>query len=277
MSILDALILGIVEGITEFLPVSSTGHLIVAQRMLGVGASEAANAFAIVIQLGAILAVLRLYGDKVAKVFDGLTKADAEGRRLLQCLIVAFIPAAVAGLALDDMIDAHLFKPGPVVFAWLLGGFILLWWDKTHGRKGGGQPLEALHWRAALGIGLFQCLALWPGTSRSFVTIMGGVAVGLSLQAAVDFSFLLGVLTLGAASAYSGHKHFSSLGSLGGGLLLIGMLASAVSAYLAVRWMVDWIKGHGLAIFGYWRILAGLLVGYLVATGWLTIAPPPAH
>lgn len=275
MDILDAAILGIVEGITEFLPVSSTGHLIVAQRMLGIPASAAANSFDIVIQLGAILAVLRLSSARFASVIAGLTRGDEQGRRLLQCMIVGFVPAAIAGLALNDVIDEHLFKPGPVVLAWIIGGFVILWWDKTYGRKGGGHPLESLHWRAALGIGLFQCVALWPGTSRSLMTIMGGVAVGLSLSAAVEFSFLLGFLTLGAASVYSGMKHFSSLKELGLDVLFVGTLASAISAYLAVRWMVSWIQSKGMAVFGYWRIIAGLLVGYLAATGWLTIAPGP--
>ncbi len=269
MTIFDAVVLGIVEGITEFLPVSSTGHLIVAQRMLGIPASEAANSYSIVIQIGAILAVMRLYGSRMAQLIEGVKGSSEEGRRLLQCLLVAFLPAAVVGLTIDDIIEQYLFGPKPVVVAWIVGGFVILWWSKTHGRKPGGRTLDALHWRAALGIGLIQCLAMWPGTSRSFMTIMGGVAVGLSLPAAVEFSFLLGVITLSAASGYSLLKHFSSLDDLGFGVLIVGVLASFASAYVAVRWMVDWINRKGLAVFGYWRILAGLLVGYLVAVGYL--------
>ena len=269
MSIFDAIVLGIVEGITEFLPVSSTGHLVVAQRMLGIPGTEATNAFNIVIQVGAILAVLRLYSSRVAEVLEGLAGRNETGKNLLACLLVAFFPAAVAGLTLDDYIESKLMGSLPVVGAWIVGGFIILWWSRTHGQKQGGRGVEALHWRAALGIGLFQCLALWPGTSRSFVTILGGVAVGLSLSAAVEFSFLLGVVTLTAAAGYSGLKHIHSLSQLGFGLVVVGTLASALSAYLAVRWMVDWIKSKGLAIFGYWRIAAGLLVGYLVAIGWM--------
>ena len=269
MSIFDAIILGIVEGITEFLPVSSTGHLVVAQRMLGIPGTEATNAFNIVIQVGAILAVLRLYSGRVAEVLEGLRGRNDTGKNLLACMLVAFFPAAVAGLALNDYIDSKLMGSLPVVAAWIIGGFVILWWSRSHGQKQGGRPVEALHWRAALGIGLFQCLALWPGTSRSFVTIMGGVAVGLSLAAAVEFSFLLGVITLCAAAGYSGLKHIHSLSQLGFGLVVVGTLASAVSAYVAVKWMVDWIKSRGLSIFGYWRIAAGLLVGYLVAIGWM--------
>lgn len=269
MTTLDAIVLGIVEGITEFLPVSSTGHLLVTQRLLGIPESEAANSFAIVIQIGAILAVLRLYGNRLSQVVAGLRGENPEGRRLLECLIVAFVPAAVVGLLFDDMIEAYLFGPLPIVAAWIVGGFVILWWSKTHGKREGGQDLAALHWRAALGIGLIQCVAMWPGTSRSFMTILGGVAVGLSLPAAVEFSFLLGVVTLGAASCYSGLKHWSSLGELGAVPLLVGIVASFVSAYVAVRWMVDWISRRGMSVFGYWRIAAGLLVGYLVAIGWM--------
>lgn len=270
MNYLDAVILGIVEGITEFLPVSSTGHLLVAQRMLGVGGTKAANAYAIVIQIGAILAVLRIYGDRLSQVIAGLQGKSAEGKNLLICLIAAFVPAALAGLTLDDWIEEILFGPYPIVAAWIVGGIFILWWSRKDRTKQKGQPLTALHWRAALGIGLFQCLALWPGTSRSLVTILGGVAVGLCLKAAVEFSFLLGVVTLSAASIYSGLKNFDSISQdVGAGLLFVGTAASFVSAYIAVKWMVDWINKHGMAIFGYWRILAGVVVAYLAWTNWL--------
>lgn len=269
MDILDAVILGVVEGITEFLPVSSTGHLLVAQRMLGIPSSEAANSYVIVIQLGAILAVLRLYGSRMSQAIEGLRGRSEAGRRLLQCLVVAFVPAAIAGVTLDDKIEEYLFGPKPVVIAWILGGFLILWWAKTYGKREGGRPLEDLHWRAALGIGLIQCIAMWPGTSRSLMTIMGGVLVGLSLAAAVEFSFLLGVLTLGAAACYSGIRHSSSLQELGPGVLIVGTIASFISAYVAVKWMVDWINRRGMAVFGYWRIAAGLLVAYLIASKWL--------
>lgn len=270
MTTWDAIILGIVEGITEFLPVSSTGHLLVTQRLLGIPESAAANSFAIVIQIGAILAVLRIYGDRLSQVWAGLRGENPSGKRLLVALLVAFLPAAVVGLLLDDHIERYLFGPKPIVVAWIVGGFVILWWSKTHGIKGGGVELSALHWRAALAIGLIQCIAMWPGTSRSFMTILGGVAVGLSLSAAVEFSFLLGVVTLGAASCYSGVKHWSSLGELGFSPLIVGIVASFISAYVAVRWMVDWIKRRGMAVFGYWRIAAGMTVGYLVAIGWMS-------
>ena len=269
MTFLDAVILGIVEGITEFLPVSSTGHLLVTQRLLGIPESEAANSFAIVIQLGAILAVMRLSGARISKIVEGLRGRSEEGLRLLQCMIVAFMPAAVIGLLFDDVIESYLFGPKPIVAAWIVGGVVILWWSKTYGKREGGRELEALHWRAALAIGILQCIAMWPGTSRSFITILAGVGVGLSLSAAVEFSFLLGVITLGAASCYSGLKHWSSLDDLGFGLLAVGTIASFISAYFAVLWMVEWIKRRGMAVFGYWRIAAGLSVGYLISVGWM--------
>jgi undecaprenyl-diphosphatase len=269
MHTLDAVILGIVEGITEFLPVSSTGHLLVAERMLGIPQSEAADAYAIVIQLGAILAVLRIYGKRLSQLLAGLVGSSVEGRKLLICVIVAFLPAAVIGKLFDDTIESYLFGPIPIVIAWMVGGFVILWWSRRYGTRQQGHAVEALHWRAALAIGLFQCLALWPGTSRSLVTILGGVAVGLSLPASVEFSFMLGVLTLSAASVYSGLKHFHSLAHLGAMPLVVGMVASFASAYFAVKWMIDWINSQGLALFGYWRIAAAMLVGYLVVIDWM--------
>lgn len=270
MDILDAVILGIVEGITEFLPVSSTGHLLVTERALGIGATPAANAYAIVIQIGAILAVLRLYGSRMTQVIEGLKGRDPAGKNLLKNLIVAFIPAAIAGLTLDDKIEELLFGPMPIVFAWIVGGVYIIWWSRRPRQEEAGKPMESLHWRAALGIGLCQCLALWPGTSRSLVTILGGVAVGLTLAAAVEFSFLLGVVTLGAATCYSGLKNWSVIMSeFGPILLLVGIAVSFVSAYVAVKWMVDWINKRGLMVFGFWRIFAGLLVWYLVHTKWM--------
>lgn len=269
MTITDAIIIGIVEGITEFLPVSSTGHILVLQAMLGVGGTKASNSYAIVIQIGAILAVLRLYGSRVTQVLSALKDKNPVGINLLKCLIMGFLPAAIAGLTLDDKIEEYLFGPIPVIIAWIVGGVGILWWSKTYGKREGGRPLEALHWRAALGIGIIQCVAMWPGTSRSLMTIVGGVAVGLTLAAAVEFSFLLGVITLSAAAGYSGLKNFSSLTEIGPLLIIVGIFVSFVAAYIAVRWMVDWINSNGLAIFGYWRIAIGIFVSYLVYIGWM--------
>ncbi|MGE3274387.1 MAG: undecaprenyl-diphosphate phosphatase [Vicinamibacterales bacterium] len=269
MDLWQALILGVVEGLTEYLPVSSTGHLLVAQRLMGIPAGEAASAYAIVIQAGAILAVLLLYRARVGQMIRGLTGGDAAGGRLVIALIVAFLPAAVLGLATDDWIEQRLFGPWPVVGAWFVGGLVLLAY-RGPSRPDEGRGVEAITWRTALVIGLAQALALWPGVSRSLATILGGLGAGLSMAASVEFSFLLGLLTLSAATAYKALGSGSAiLGAYGVMAPVVGFVVAALSAAMAVRWMVAWLSGHSLAIFGWWRVgiacaVAGmLLAGYL--------------
>ena len=203
MSTGQAVILGVVEGLTEFLPVSSTGHLLLAQRALGLGQAaqdkEAADAYAVCIQLGAILAVAGLYFRRVREMLLGLMGRCPAGWRLSHNLAVAFVPAAIAGLALEKRIKLYLFGGDrwglwPVVAAWLAGGLVILWLDRwlvARGRRPAAEGLDSLTWRMALGIGLAQCLAMWPGVSRSLATIVGGLLVGLPLASAVEFSFLL--------------------------------------------------------------------------------------
>ncbi len=269
MGILEAIVLGVVEGITEYLPVSSTGHLILTQRLLGIPEDEAANAYAITIQAGAILAVLKIYWPRVRKMIEGLLGSDESGRRLAQCVMVAFLPAAVVGLAFDDMVEQFLFGLWPIAVAWLIGGLVILGMRLYPERP--GQALEEITPKAAFLIGLFQCLALWPGTSRSLVTILGGVVVGLTLAAAVEFSFLLGLITLGAATAYMALKSGSVMvASYGVSTLVVGFLASGISAFVAVKWMVDWINRKGMAVFGYWRVGLGLTIIALLLLGHLS-------
>jgi len=281
MSWWEALILGLVQGITEYLPVSSTGHLLVVQAMLGIGqssaqAKEAADAYAICIQAGAIVAVLGLYYRRVIQMARGLLGHDPDGRRLAINILVAFTPAVVLGLAFNEPIERYLFHPWPVVGAWFVGGVAILavaWYRKARGEgpKYGGE-IMSLTWKLALVIGLAQCLAMWPGTSRSLVTIVGGVLVGLSLPAAVEFSFLLGVLTLGGATCKkaleNGPEMINQYPPLA---IIIGFLAAWVSAVLAVKWMVAYLNKHGMQIFGYYRIAIAILVGAMLLTGSLTI------
>jgi len=268
MDFWQALILGLVEGLTEYLPVSSTGHLLIAQRLLGIAPGEAANAYAIAIQAGAIVAVLGLYRKRVQQMGSGVLGNDPTGLRLAGCVAVAFVPAAVLGLAFDEAIEEYLFGPWPIVSAWIVGGVIILLVSGYLKRGGARRDLEQLGYRTALLIGLAQCAALWPGTSRSFATIVGGVLAGLSLPAAVEFSFLLGLLTLGAATAYKALQHGSlMLEAYGIGPVVAGFFAAWLSAVLAVRWMVGWLGKHGMGLFGYWRIAAGLIVGYLAFSG----------
>lgn len=290
MEIWQSLVLGVIEGVTEFLPVSSTGHLIVAERIMGIGTlsptdKEAADAFAVCIQGGAILAVLGLYWKHVAQMIRGLLGKDPEGLRLVINIVAGFLPALVLGVLLNKWIKAHLFGMWPVIAAWILGGIGILAvtaWRKRNPARGGGKELGELTLRMAVIIGLLQCVAMCPGTSRSLMTICGGLLVGLSVRAAVEYSFLLGVLTLTAAAAkdavgkvkdldpaydvmFGGMKLM--LHEFGAVNLIVGSLAATVSAFLAVRWLVTYLQRHSLAIFGYYRILAGALVAFLILIG----------
>jgi undecaprenyl-diphosphatase len=270
----QALILGLVEGITEYLPVSSTGHLLLAQRLLEIPSSTASDAFAISIQGGAILAVLGLYRSRVISMVRGLLGQDESGKRLALNLIAAFIPAAVLGLLLEKIIKKYLFAGEawglwPVVAAWFVGGIAILavsWWRKRKGDSPRtGLSLEQLTLRMAVIVGVAQCLAMWPGVSRSLITIVGGVLVGLSLPAAVELSFLLGVVTLSAATAKDAWDNGAEmLAAYGPVPLAIGFFAAWVSAVLAVRWMVGYLNRHGMEIFGWYRVLLAIAV-----TAWL--------
>jgi undecaprenyl-diphosphatase len=286
----QAFILGLIEGVTEYLPISSTGHLLVAQHLMGIGtqtleAKAAADTFAICIQGGAILAVLGLYYKRVIQMIRGILGQHPEGLKLAISIVVGFLPAAVIGLLLNDWIEEKLFGMWPVIAAWVIGGFMILataWWGRRSPAKGGGRELLELSWKMALLIGLLQCVAMWPGTSRSLMTIVGGLLVGLSVRAAVEYSFLLGVLTLTAATAkkavWKVHGLDASYDVWFGGTklmwetygalpLIVGVVAAAVSAALAVKWLVSYLQSHGLSLFGWYRIVVGVAIGGLVAAG----------
>lgn len=286
----QAFILGVIEGITEYLPISSTGHLLVAQHLMGIGTNSptekvAADTFAICIQGGAILAVLGLYFKRVKQMIQGLFGRDDEGLRLVIAIIAGFLPAAVLGVLFDDWIESKLFKPWPITAALFVGGAAILgvtWWNRKYGVERTGKELVELTWKMALIVGFLQCVAMWPGTSRSLMTIFGGLLVGLSVRAAVEYSFLLGVLTLTAATAkkalwkvegldpaydvwFGGTKlMWETYGALP---LVVGIVAAAISAALAVKWLVSYLQSHGLSIFGWYRIILALVVGCLFATG----------
>lgn len=281
----QAIILGIVEGLTEYLPVSSTGHLLVAQKMLGVGlesehAKQAADAYAIAIQAGAIVAVLGLYFGRVRQMTLGVLGAvrlgagDDAGLALATRLMIAFAPAAVIGLLLGDWVEANLFGEWPVVIAWFVGGAAILAvaWSRRPRDYGApsGFAITELGMRGAVIIGLVQCIAMWPGVSRSLVTIVAGVLMGLSLTAAVEFAFLLGLLTLGAATAYASVKHgHVMIEQYSLAAIALGFFFAWLSAVLAVKWMVAYLKKHGLALFGWYRIAIAVIVAAMLLAGWL--------
>ena len=282
MTIGQAIILGVVEGLTEYLPVSSTGHLLLTERLMGIGNSrsgsaeenqrhkEAADAYAICIQAGAIIAVLGLYFRRVKQMLLGLVGKDPGGSRLLANVLAGFMPAAVIGLLLNKTIKAYLFGIWPVVMAWFVGGVFILavsWWRRKYSRTvHGGQLLDNMTLRMALLIGFAQCIAMWPGVSRSLVTIVGGVMVGLSLPAAVEYSFLLGVLTLGAATAYDALKHGQLMLQTFDTLpMVIGLLFAFISAIVSVKWMVAYLNRHGLTLFGYYRVAIALVTAVWLA------------
>ncbi|MEW6428077.1 MAG: undecaprenyl-diphosphate phosphatase [Thermodesulfobacteriota bacterium] len=268
----QATVLGIVEGVTEYLPVSSTGHLILSQRLLRIPASEAADAYAICIQAGAILAVLGLYWPQVRKMLLGLLGRDAEGLALAGNIVIAFLPAAVFGVLFDDRIETYLFGLWPITAAWFAGGLAILAVARRprlqRTRAGEGGNLATLSRRMALLIGLAQCLAMWPGTSRSLVTILAGILTGLSLASAVEFSFLLGVVTLTAATGFKAlHGGAAMVQAYGWTTMFIGFAAATVSAAVAVQWMVSYLNRHSLAIFGYYRLVLAVVVAGLLAGG----------
>ncbi len=285
MTPLQAIILGLVEGVTEFLPVSSTGHLILASSLLGLYDNEesrrAVDAFNIVIQGGAILAVAGLYFPRILQMLRGLIGRDAIGLRLFINLVVAFIPAAVLGLLLDDPIESYLFRPIPVLAALFLGGVWMIWLHKRSRRLAeGDQPpaltIDTMRPKQALLIGLFQCVAMWPGTSRSMMTIAGGTMLGLRPKDAAEFSFLLGLPTLGAACLYKLAKNLyeshetgapNLFDALGGAEVAIGLVVAMISAALAIRWLVAFLSRHGLGAFGWYRVALALVMGALLFSG----------
>lgn len=285
MTIIDSIILGIVEGLTEYLPVSSTGHLIIAQYLLGLPDSEAMKAFHICIQSGAIIAVLGLYYNRVKQMTLGtlqaarnMFRADATpeerypvGARILVNIIVAFMPALVLGLLFNDFIKSMLFNAPTVTTTWALGGIVILLFVRARSKSGkqfAGQSLEELTWRGALKVGFMQSIAMCPGVSRSLMTMLGGLFAGLSVAAAVEFSFLLGLLTLGAATVHDAWKHGGEMLSTIGWLpLVVGTATAWLSAVIAVKWMVGYLNRHSLSIFGWYRIGAAIVMLALIFTG----------
>ncbi len=290
MEIWQAVVLGLVEGITEYLPVSSTGHLILASSLMhldSADAKESIDSFNIVVQGGAILAVLGLYRARVLQMLQGMLGRNPAGFRLVVNLIAAFLPAAVLGFLLHDWIEKRLFHAGPVLAAVLVGGLYMLVIDAW--RSGRFSPpktaaqyreIDDIRPQHAFMIGLMQCIAMWPGTSRSMMTITGGMIFGLRPKAAAEFSFLLGLPTLGAACVYSlfknlKHSHDTGLPNLfqklGTTPVVVGLVVAAISAALAVTWLVGFLNRRGLTPFGVYRIVLFIVLATAIAQGWIHV------
>lgn len=266
LTLLQAIILGFVEGATEYLPVSSTGHLLIVQHLLGMDRTErqldAAHSLAICIQSGAILAVVILYFGRIRQMVSGAIGRDNDGLRILINLIIAFLPAAVTGLIFNNWLKQQLFGPLPVAVALFVGGVIILVQTRSREKadNDSGKEMAQMSWQDALFVGVVQCLAFWPGFSRSLATILGCRFAGVRMIAAVEFSFLLGLITLTAATAYEGLKNGAGMISVyGAAMPLVALITAFFAAVVSVRFMVNALGKYGLAPFGYYRIILAVV------------------
>ena len=264
--LIKAAIMGVVEGLTEFLPISSTGHLILAGALLGFD-DDKAKVFDIAIQTGAILAVILVYWQKIRETVLRLP-TERQAQQFALNVLIAFIPAVLLGLLFGKAIKAHLFTPEAVASTFILGGFIILWAEKRQASAATAPRIldvDAMSTRDALKVGLVQCLAMIPGTSRSGATIIGGMLLGLSRKAAIDFSFYLAIPTLIGAGAYSLYKDRALLSVADLPMFGVGLVFAFVSAWICIRWLLRFIATHSFVGFAWYRIVFGILV---LATSW---------
>ena len=265
--LVKAAIMGVVEGLTEFLPISSTGHLILAGALLGMDDAKA-KVFDIAIQTGAIFAVILVYWQKIYATVVALP-TQAQARRFALNVLIGFLPAVVMGLLLGKAIKAHLFTPVVVASAFIVGGFIILWVERRPASDIHVQSVDDMSPLDALKVGLVQCLAMIPGTSRSGATIIGGMLLGLSRKAATDFSFFLAIPTLIGAGVYSLYKERALLAWADAPMFAVGLVFSFFSAWLCVRWLLRYISTHSFVVFAYYRIAFGAIVLLTAWTGWV--------
>ena len=274
----QAAVMGIVEGLTEFLPISSTGHLILAASLLNFS-GETVKVFEIAIQTGAMFAVVWQYRARLGRTVAGIGH-DPQAQRFALNVLVAFIPAVVLGLAFGKIVKAHLFHPVPVATAFIVGGLIILWVERRHRRQFGERDLEGsrrarvenvddMNMLDALKVGLVQCLALVPGTSRSGATIIGGMVFGFSRRCATEFSFYLGIPTLMGAGAYSVWKERALLSMSDVPMFAVGLVFAFFSALLCIRWLIRFVSTHDFTWFAWYRIVFGGVVLLTASTGWV--------
>ena len=268
--LMKAAVMGVVEGLTEFLPISSTGHLILAGALLGFD-DDKAKVFDIAIQTGAILAVILVYWAKIRDTLVALP-SQKQAQQFALNVLIAFVPAVLLGLLFGKSIKAHLFNPTVVASTFILGGLVILWAERRQ-RQAATAPrildVDAMGWRDALKVGLVQCLAMVPGTSRSGATIIGGMLLGLSRKAATDFSFYLAIPTLIGAGAYSLYKERAVLSLADAPMFAVGLVFSFASAWLCVRWLLRFIASHSFTGFAWYRIVFGGVVLATAWTGWV--------
>jgi len=278
MVLAQAALMGVVEGLTEFLPISSTGHLILTASLLDFRGAGV-KVFEVAIQTGAMLAVIWEYRARLLRTVAGLVR-DAQAQRFARNVLIAFMPAVVFGLALGSAIKAHLFHPVPVALAFVVGGVIILWVEKRHRDAYGALDLQGTrHARVegvddmtaldALKVGLVQCLALIPGTSRSGATIIGAMVFGFSRKAATEFSFYLAIPTLIGAGAYSVWKERDVLSAADLPMFAVGTVFAFFSAWLCIRWLIRYVSTHDFSAFAWYRIVFGALVLLTAYTGWV--------
>jgi undecaprenyl-diphosphatase len=266
--LVKAVIMGVVEGLTEFLPISSTGHLILAGALLGFD-DDKAKVFDIAIQTGAIFAVILVYWQKIRTTLVDLP-TQRKAQQFALNVLIGFLPAVVLGLLFGKVIKAHLFTPVVVATTFILGGFIILWAEKRQAAGGTAVRItdtDDMTWKDALKVGLVQCLAMVPGTSRSGATIIGGMLLGLSRKASTDFSFYLAIPTLIGAGAYSLYKERSLLSIADVPMFSVGLVVSFLSAWVCVRWLLRFIASHSFTGFAYYRIVFGVVVLLTAWTG----------
>ncbi|MCY7308568.1 MAG: undecaprenyl-diphosphate phosphatase [Rhodoferax sp.] len=265
-----AAVMGVVEGLTEFLPISSTGHLILAGALLNF-TGEKAKVFEIAIQTGAILAVIIVYWQRIRETLIGLP-TQRRAQHFARNVLIAFFPAVVLGLLFGKAIKEHLFTPVVVASAFIVGGFIILWAEKRQARPQTApriHEVDAMTAMDALKVGLVQCLAMIPGTSRSGATIVGGMLLGLSRKAATDFSFYLAIPTLIGAGVYSLYKERALLAMSDVPMFAVGLFFSFASAWLCIRWLLRYIATHTFVVFAWYRIVFGIVVLITAWTGWV--------
>lgn len=262
--LVKAAIMGVVEGLTEFLPISSTGHLILAGSLLGFDDAKA-KVFDIAIQTGAIFAVILVYWQKIRATLVALP-TERQAQRFALNVFIGFVPAVVLGLLFGKAIKAHLFTPVVVATTFIVGGFIILWAERRSPVATRIESVDDMGPLDALKVGLVQCLAMVPGTSRSGATIIGGMLLGLSRKAATDFSFFLAIPTLIGAGVYSLYKERALLSLADAPMFLTGLVFSFISAWLCVRWLLRYISTHSFVVFACYRIVFGVVV---LATAWL--------